>query len=217
MLPIREALDGADCSPAYSGTVTEPQYSSRVTEILDALEGIILEEGFRRLRLTEVASRLSTSYATLYKIAPSKDALVGLVVERWYARKYDETMQLLAGVDDPVKRLVVWLEEGTDIGATPSPAFYDDAPSHPQVEQLVKDADRYFNVRYERLLNEAMDVGAIRQIDAAVLTAATEGITNRFKDPRVVAPLGGRRVAGQVLMDVLFNGILPPESDRSVD
>jgi AcrR family transcriptional regulator len=57
-------------------------HPQRVEQVLDDLQRIILAEGFANLRIGTLAARLRCSRSTLYRLAPSKDDLVLLVIQR---------------------------------------------------------------------------------------------------------------------------------------
>jgi AcrR family transcriptional regulator len=55
----------------------------RAEELLDGVMLIIGARGFSDVRVSEIASELHCSVASLYKIAPSKDSLVLLAIRHW--------------------------------------------------------------------------------------------------------------------------------------
>jgi AcrR family transcriptional regulator len=59
-----------------------PNTNLRLEQILDDMLSIIVAEGFSHLTVAVLAERLHCSRTTLYRIAPSKDALVLTVLER---------------------------------------------------------------------------------------------------------------------------------------
>ena len=78
MKPIEKS--SAEDSPAAR------PYSERQEHLLDALEEIFLQEGFRSVAVGELAARLHCSRSTLYGVAPSKQRLFLVVLERLLAR-----------------------------------------------------------------------------------------------------------------------------------
>jgi AcrR family transcriptional regulator len=71
---------------AASRPVSSQPYSEREENILDGLEEIFLQEGFRRVGVGELAARLHCSRRTLYQLAPSKERLFLLVLSRLLLR-----------------------------------------------------------------------------------------------------------------------------------
>jgi len=55
----------------------------RREELLDGIMGIMAARGFAGVRTSQMARELHCSETTLYKIAPSKDSLLVLALDRW--------------------------------------------------------------------------------------------------------------------------------------
>ena len=55
----------------------------RREELLDGVMRIIAARGFAGVRTSQMARELHCSETTLYKIAPSKDSLLVLALDRW--------------------------------------------------------------------------------------------------------------------------------------
>jgi len=70
--------------------------SARLRRLLKDLEALMMAEGFLHLSTDDVARRLRCSKATLYRLAPSREELFELVVERWLARVRDTGWKELA-------------------------------------------------------------------------------------------------------------------------
>src|SRR5512142_1001170 len=85
------------------------ELSDRQEELLGELERIILDEGFRRLTVESLAKRLQCSRRTLYELAPSKDELVLLVLDRLLRRMGHKAMEQVRALDDPADRLQAYM------------------------------------------------------------------------------------------------------------
>jgi len=70
--------------------------SPRLRRLLKDLEALMMAEGFLHLSTDDIARRLRCSKATLYRLAPSREELFELVVERWLARVRDTGWKELA-------------------------------------------------------------------------------------------------------------------------
>lgn len=157
--------------------------SPRKVEILDGLEAIVLAEGFRKLRLADVAKRLGTSYTTLYQLAPTRDELVLLVVERWYHRNGVETWARVEAESDPVQRLMLWIEGAQRGVAGVSGRFWDDAVSHAAVARLIENYTRYYLSVLEMLIEEGIAANAFRPVNARIAATVFEAAGARLLDP----------------------------------
>ena len=60
----------------------ERALSDRQREILDALEALAMQDGFAELTMAQLAARVNCSLRTLYALAPRKDALLLMVIDR---------------------------------------------------------------------------------------------------------------------------------------
>lgn len=187
------------------------RYSERVTEILDGLEALVLAEGFRKLTLNDIARRLSVSYATLYKIAPSKEELLLLITQRWYERVLDETLVRLAEDRDPLRRLRIWIDAGIDIAATPCPEFWDDARALKSVASYVDEVDRGWKKQIEEFIRQGIESGQFRSINTSVVAVVMDAVSEYSKDPEVQKSLGGVRAASEDFFDVILYGLQPKD------
>src|SRR4051812_8968716 len=86
--------------------------SERHRTLIDALEQLFLQEGFRSVTVDELAARLKCSKRTLYEVASSKQELFLLVVERWLERIRHLGWQGALEHDDPEKRIIAYLDPG---------------------------------------------------------------------------------------------------------
>lgn len=60
--------------------------SPRLQRLIDNLEGLFFEEGFLQFRTEDLARRLRCSKQTLYALAPSREELFELIIERFLSR-----------------------------------------------------------------------------------------------------------------------------------
>src|SRR5690349_2511610 len=102
MPPIQvtsEALRPPRVGP-NSGDLTD-----RGRELLDKIEQLIMDEGFASLTVGDLAAKLQCSRSTLYGLAPTKDELVLVVVDRRLRRIGQMKQARLHELDDPVDKL----------------------------------------------------------------------------------------------------------------
>ena len=64
----------------------EERLGPRHRQVLDQLERLFLEEGFGGISVRELAASVGCSRRTLYELAPSKDELVLVVLDRFLHR-----------------------------------------------------------------------------------------------------------------------------------
>ena len=204
----------SDPSAAEAVEPPRPLLSTRLSprkeEILDALEKIVLRDGFRSLRVTDVAAQLNTSYATLYSIAPTKEELVLLVVDRWYARAVRQGQAALSRVVGPVARFQRWVDFGVAGTAATGEQFWTDVASHAALNQLVESYSHYYVLVLEALLREGVDAGVFRKIDTHAVAMYWEASSASLRDPDFLRrfsfmPLGEMSA---FWVDLVLHGIL---------
>ena len=87
----------------------ERRLTERQRELLDHL-GHMFDEGFADLTMAEIASRLNCSMRTLYALAPSRDELVMIVIDRNLWRIGRSAQQAIAEDMAPLDALRAYLE-----------------------------------------------------------------------------------------------------------
>lgn len=162
----------------------------RQRAVLDALEEILLSEGFSHLRMTTLASRLKVSATTLYALAARKDDLILLVLDRWYQRTGKEAMDELAHDGDPVARVEVWLTGAVRGSRRVTGPFLEDVAAHPAVRMLVDKYHRFYAAVLEQLLDEAQAAGALAGPPPRVTAQVVDAALTRFQDAHVLRALG---------------------------
>jgi AcrR family transcriptional regulator len=140
--------------------------AAQVSErILEAFSTKAKRVGLRALTMTELASELHMSAATLYRLYPSKEALALACVDRWA----DELGAAEATQRDPkaatrdgFERYMLWIEAWADANAELSPAFGRDLKSdYPAVwrryREIVEDRKRRGALLLRPLLKPSVD------------------------------------------------------------
>lgn len=112
--------------------------TARMTERLDQIEAIFLEQGFRSITVDELAARLRCSKRSLYELAPSKMQLARRIVARELDRVRHEGLRSLLEHDDPGKRLTAFIRPGFMQAAIASPDYVRDVAETPQLAAMVE-------------------------------------------------------------------------------
>jgi AcrR family transcriptional regulator len=146
--------------------------AAQVSErILETFSNKAKRIGLRALTMTELASELHMSAATLYRLYPSKEALALACVDRWAdelgaadaaQRDRRERVNSKAVPRDGFERYMVWIEAWADANAALSPAFARDLKSdYPAVWQryreIVEDRKRRGALLLRPLLKPSVD------------------------------------------------------------
>jgi AcrR family transcriptional regulator len=180
--------------------------STRQEEVLDVVEAVFLRDGIRGVRVGGLAAEASCSRSTLYELAPSKEELLLLVLDRMTRRIMRRGAEAIDGAADPVDRVRAMLTSGALDFAALGPRFLEavqeHAPSRRLFQRRIADGRR----RLEALIEDAVRSGSFRRVDAAVVAEAIIAVVIHFSDPRrtrlTTTELGH-------LVDVFLDGLRP--------
>ncbi|HZQ79910.1 MAG TPA: hypothetical protein VFE55_21455 [Acidimicrobiia bacterium] len=157
--------------------------SPRAETLMDELEEIFLTEGFRHLSIASLATRLRTSRRTFYEIAPSRDELVLVVLDRIMHRMGREARDRLVGIDDPLDRVEEYFAAAATGLRRMSLRFSEDVEHQPSAQRLLADHYRYAAALMQEIIEEAIDTGRARQCDAHFVAEAIDAIIVRLHEP----------------------------------
>jgi AcrR family transcriptional regulator len=158
--------------------------TDRQREILDGLEEIIITEGFRHLTVGSLASRLHCSRATMYELAPTKDELVLVVLDRRLRRVGHFGARALATEAEPGDRLEAFMLAGAELRPE-SLRLTDDIAAHPAAQRLLNEHWRYATAIIEEIIADGMARGAFRPVNARIIAEIVDASLGRFGDPGV--------------------------------
>jgi AcrR family transcriptional regulator len=185
----------------------ERSLTARQRELLDQLGGLF-DHGFATLTMAEIAARLSCSLRTLYELAPSRDELLLIVIDRNLWRIGRTATAALDGATAPLDALRAYLEAATVAVAGTTPAFARDLAAVPAAQQL-NDAHSDYIVAVTRcLLDAAVERGDIDPVDTAALARVMAGVGRDFARPEVLATLqSSPKEAADRVVDVILRGL----------
>ncbi len=163
--------------------------SRRQREILDALEALAMQDGFAELTMAELAARVNCSLRTLYALAPRKDALLLMVIDRRLHRIGRAAMAAIEPDMDALTALRAYLEAATTAVAPTTEAFARKLATVPGAEQLTNAHANYVTAVTERLLARAVAEGRIEPVDTGALALVLGGLGVFFSRPRVIPRL----------------------------
>jgi AcrR family transcriptional regulator len=182
--------------------------SARQQELLDDLERVILDEGFRRLTVEQLARRLRCSRRTLYQIAPSRDDLVLLVLDRLMRRMGRRASERVRGLDDPAERLWAYMTSTNSEIRKGSRQLWADVATQPAVRRLVDDHYRYAALVAGRLIDEGVQRGAFRAVNTDLVAEVLAATLERLQDPGVLTRLGvGNAEANEHVFELVLYGL----------
>lgn len=164
--------------------------TARQADLLDEFEALILAEGFRRLTVGEIASRLGCSRRTLYDLAPSKDDLVALAVERYLDRFVADCLAEIARHRSPARQLEAASALVAERFASLTDAFTADVVATPRTAALVERFTTQFADGLVAVIDAGVRQGAFRRVHPRLVAEAILGIVARLQEPTVLGALG---------------------------
>lgn len=197
--------------PVLSRT-RERSLTARQREILDQLGGLF-DAGFASLTMAEIARRLSCSLRTLYELAPSRDELVLMVVDRNLWRIGRTAAGALDADMAPLDALRAYLDAANMAVAGTTTGFARDLAMVPAAQRL-NDAHSEYIVAVTRcLLDVAVEGGDIEPVDTAAMARVMAGVGRDFARPEVLATLQSPpKEAADHVVDVILRGLPRPQA-----
>jgi AcrR family transcriptional regulator len=179
------------------------QERSQVTvdAILEAAARLFAEGGLEDVNTNRIAELAGVSIGSLYQYFPSKQAILGELIDRHSEQTTAALAAKLADFDarpipDVLREIVEILLEADTIDLNLHRVFLDKLPDADRIEQRTGEIRRMTTAVRERLLERRRDELAVvdRDVAAVVLVHALEAVTNavvfefpeRLRDPVLV-------------------------------
>ena len=91
---------------------SEPQskYDQKLVHVLKTSAGVFADKGYHSTSMRDISRATKMSLSGLYYYFKSKEELLFLIQDYCFSTVIDECNRLLAGVDDPAKRLRLLIE-----------------------------------------------------------------------------------------------------------
>lgn len=181
--------------------------TDRHRELLDELDKVF-EDGFADLTMAELAARLNCSLRTLYGLAPSRDELVLIVVDRNLWRVGRAARQAIVPGMTPLAALRAYLRAATVAVSEITEGFARDLEVMPAAQRLNDGHDRYLYDVTKALLDLAVEQGEVGDVDTAAVARVLAGLGRSFADPKVLPTLrSSPKEAADTVVDLLLRGL----------
>lgn len=188
--------------PARERALTERQ-----RDVLDHL-GVLFEAGFADVTMATLAQRLNCSLRTLYALAPSRDELVLMVVDRHLRRIGRMAFDTIADEASPLETLRAYLHAVTVALMFTSDEFARDLESVPAVNRLIVDHNGYLYAVTRRLLELAVEQGEVPPMDISAFAQVMAGLgwefTRRDIEPQLES---SPKEAADAVVDAIIRGL----------
>ncbi len=167
----------------------QPQAPDTKTRILDAAARLFHEQGFNATGVSTILREANINPGSLYNLFPSKDALLGAVLERYTELLYPVVMKPVEDkTADPIDRVFALLQQYRDwfapldfrLGCPIGNLALEVADSHPEIRPLIQQNFDGWSAFVEKWLTEAGDrlprLLDRKQLAATVLTVMEGGL-----------------------------------------
>ena len=192
----------------------ETELSERQQNLLSGL-GKLFNEGFAHLTMAEIAKNLNCSLRTLYSLAPSKEQLVLIVIERNLWSKGRTAMAAISPNMQPLKAIRTYLQAANMAAAKTTEAFAQDLQKMPAAQKLIEDHNSYLIAITHRLLDIAVEKGEIGEVDTAAIARLMAGIGRDFSRPGVIGSLrSSPKEAADEALDLILTGLAAQKNNR---
>lgn len=186
----------------------EAELTDRQREILDEMERLVAT-GFADLTMAALAARLNCSLRTLYALAPSRDELVLMVIDRSLWRIGRVARDAISDDLTPLDAVRAYLEAATVAVSGWTAEFARDLASVPAAQQLQDGHNEYLFEITRALLDLAVERRDITAVDTAAVARVLAGLGQFFSRPSVIPTLrSSPKHAADEVVDLILGGLV---------
>lgn len=186
----------------------EAELTDRQREILDEMERLVAT-GFADLTMAALAARLNCSLRTLYALAPSRDELVLMVIDRSLWRIGRVARDAISDDLTPLDAMRSYLEAATVAVSGWTAEFARDLASVPAAQQLQDGHNEYLFEVTRTLLDLAVERRDITAVDTAAVARVLAGLGQFFSRPSVIPTLrSSPKQAADEVVDLILGGLV---------
>ncbi|MFE4593206.1 TetR/AcrR family transcriptional regulator [Streptomyces laurentii] len=182
--------------------------AARRTELFEELVALLVDEGFARFTLDDLAARLHCSKRTLYGLAGSKEQLVRAAVVHFFRRATGRVEAAVSAESDPAGRLAAYLRAVSAELAPVSPRFFDDVAAFEPAAEVYERNTRAAAGRVQQLIEEGVTAGVFREVHVAFAADVIASVMVRIQRRQVAAATGlADAAAYEQLSELLLNAL----------
>lgn len=163
----RFATTAAPPTTIRPGAHNGGRVTPRGWRLLEQLESLFIEEGFAKFTLGALAGRLHCSRRTLYELAPNKDELAVVVVDRVLRRLGASAEKAARSANSHLDQLYIYMHTVALGFATASIAFLQDMQRTPAVQRVFDSHADYAMSLVERMIKSGVELGEFRPVQPA--------------------------------------------------
>jgi AcrR family transcriptional regulator len=167
----------------------EAELGPRHREVLDQLESLFLREGFSGFSVRELAAHVGCSRRTLYEVAPSKDELVLIVLDRFLHRVGRDALDAIDTSRSYAEQITAYFLGGVELQRL-THVFAEDLADDAAARRLFDRHYGYVMAVTEQLVADGVGAGEFRPVEPAVVAGVLAGTGMFFHQPDVQSDSG---------------------------
>lgn len=167
----------------------EAELGPRHREVLDELESLFLRDGFSGLSVRELAAHVGCSRRTLYEVAPSKDELVLIVLDRFLHRVGRDALEAIDTTRSYADQITAYFLGGVELQRL-THVFGEDLADDAAARRLFDRHYGFVMAVTEQLVTDGVAAGEFRPVEPAVVAGVLAGTGMFFHQPDVQSDSG---------------------------
>ena len=154
-------------------------YTKKHHETIEDLEKL-LEKGVPDLTMSEIASKLKISLRTLYEIAPSKDQLILMTMDKILIKLGKFALDSVSEIQSPIEKLEQYLFIVNQAVGPKFNTFLKDIEKINGSQKMADYHESFISNYTQKLLNDAIKMHEIKNIDTKAFSILLGGIGREF-------------------------------------
>ena len=176
-------------------------------ELIDKLE-LMLEKGIPNHTMSQLAAKLRVSLRTLYEVAPSKDHLIRMTVNRILMRLGKEALEIVADIKSPIEKLKKYLQHVNQAVGPKFKVYLQNLGNNNKSKEMIDYHEDYITAYTKELLDTAIIQKEIKDIDTQAFALLLGGIGRDFaKDSNIKKLISSPEQSANSITEIILNGI----------
>ncbi len=187
---------------------SEEALTGRQRELLDDLQRHFFAEGFAQLTMAALAANLRCSLRTLYALAPGRDELVLIAVDRNLWRVGHSAYTAIMPGMSALEALRAYLRAANVAVSERSAAFARDLAAVPAAKSLVEGHRQYLYEATKAILDLAVKRGEICPVNTTAVARVLAGLGGLFSQSDVIPTLeGSPKESADEVLDIMLRSL----------
>jgi AcrR family transcriptional regulator len=184
-------------------------WPDRERGLLDALERLLLAEGFGHLRVSDLTRRLHISRSTVYRLARDRQSLFEMAAARILGRAEGRAMEAAENAGTTAAAIAAYLATIAEPVRVASPAFLRDLAANMGTRAILERHRLTSQKVLATLIDNGVKEGAFRPVTPALVAQLVDVAMERLRDPAALDGTGMTYAeAVEELADVMLRGIV---------